>query len=277
METANADTEHQRKCPEILIKPEKLPSLFFMKETIPGGVLQDCESLVSRRDNGDIPPNILTTHQVRVRSSSEVSELPPLAVQRRDTEDLGWLQEISEYNSIDQDDTTERNSIEQNGTTGYNPIEQNGTTSYNSIEQNGTTRYNSIEQNGTAAATTRNEMGEAGKVINHYAIPKGEDHKESSKNFINPLKPHGKGEDAKTFVNIEDQTKSNAQVSESADNENTEGIFQFCSKHVFLMVYIVLGLVIMVLTVLNLVFGFKPFLLISLIVVVFLLLVLLTD
>ena len=43
------------------------------------------------------------------------------------------------------------------------------------------------------------------------------------------------------------------------------------------LVYIVLGLVIMILTVLNLVFGFKPFLLISLIVVVFLLLVLLTD
>jgi hypothetical protein len=105
METADTDTEHQRKCPEILIKPEKLPSLFFMKETIPGGVLQDCESLVDRPDNGDIPPIPLTSHQVKIKSSSEVSELPPLAVQRRDTEDLGWLQEIAEYNLIDQDGT----------------------------------------------------------------------------------------------------------------------------------------------------------------------------
>ena len=105
METADTDTEHQKKCPEILIKPEKLPSLFFMKETIPGGVLQDCESLVERPDDGDIPPIPLTSHQVKIKSSSEVSELPPLAVQRRDTEDLGWLQEIAEYNLIDQDGT----------------------------------------------------------------------------------------------------------------------------------------------------------------------------
>jgi hypothetical protein len=222
-----------------------------MKETIPGGVLQDSESLVDRPENGDIAPTTLTIHLVRVRSSSEVSELPPLSLQRRDTEDLGWLQEIVQYNSIEQDGTTGYNFIEQNGTT--ERIEENGTTGYNPIMQNGTTRYISIEKNGTAGAKTRDEMGEVGRVRNYYDIPRGEDHQESSKNVMNLFKSDRKDEDAKTFVKIYDQTKSNAQVSPSADTEHTEGIFQFCSKHVFLLVYVVLGLVIMVLTVLNLV------------------------
>ena len=134
-----------------------------------------------------------------------------------------------------------------------------------------------IKQNGTGVATTREDIGEDEKQRDECDIQKEGDNLKSfnDKEIMNHIKYDGKGEDAKKFVKFDEKTKSNAEFSESADNE--KGMFQFCSKHVFLLVYIVLGLVIMVLTVLNLVFGFKPVLLISLIVMVFLLLVLLTD
>ena len=217
--------------------PETLPSLFFMKETIPGGVLQDTESLgeTDTNANGDDTPFIIATNPVLTKIYSE-AELPPLTLQKKDSEDLTWLHEIVEHNSL--------------------------------------------EQNGTAGATAREEITNGREVINDRCDNLGfeEDEPDHWNAHINHtrLKEDMKSEVAEKQVKIDDQIQSNVEVLEP-DIEKTGGIFQFCSKHLFLLVYIVLGLVIMILFVLNLVFGFKPILLISLIVTVFILLVLLTD
>ena len=214
--------------------PETLPSLFFMKETIPGGVLQDTESLgeTDRNANGDDTPYIIATNPVLTKTYSEV-ELPPLTLQKKDSEDLTWLHEIVEHNSL-----------------------------------------------GTAGAIVREEITNGREVINDRCDNLGfeEDEPDHWNAHINHarLKEDMKSEVAEKHVKIDDQIQSNVEVLEP-DIEKTGGIFQFCSKHLFLLVYIVLGLVIMILFVLNLVFGFKPILLISLIVTVFILLVLLTD
>ena len=212
--------------------PETLPSLFFMKETIPGRVLQDTESLeeTDRNVNGDDTPFIIAKNSVLTKTYSEV-ELPPLTLQKNDSEDLTWLHEI-------------------------------------------------VEQNGTAGATAREEITNGREVINDRCDNLGfeEDEPDHWNAHINHarLKEDMKSEVAGKHVKIDDQIQSNVEVLEP-DIGKTGGIFQFCSKHLFLLVYIVLGLVIMILFVLNLVFGFKPILLISLIVTVFILLVLLTD
>ena len=233
MESGESRTEHhQQTCQDILIKPEKLPSLFFMRETIPGGVLQETESLVettAKRDDDD-KLFIIPANSVLNRSCSEEAELPPLSLQRKDTEDLSWLQEIVAYSSV-----------EQTGNSG-------------------------------APVTEEEEI-----VPNNVCDNLGFDDEVDCRNqFCSYSDVRKEVPNKKKHVQIENQIISNEDKSET-DNLKKDGIFHLCSKHLFLLMYIVLGLVIMILAVLNLVFGFKPLLLISLIVMVFILLVLLTD
>ena len=222
MECGEARTGHkQEKCPEILVRPEKLPSLFFLKETIPGGVLQETESLAVMTASANDRAVTYPTHAVLVKSYPEV-ELPSLSVNSRNTEHVPWLQETVDHNS----------------------------------------------GNRTVDFALEGEEVTNNHVCDNLGFDEVESHCFGYRDHLCERK--------KPVQQIDDQIKSNEEKSDS-NSINKEGMFYFCSKHLFLLLYIVLGTVIMFLAVLNLVFGFKPILLISLIVMVFLLLVLLTD
>ena len=245
---------------EILMEPDKLPEIFFMKETIPGGVLNDMDSLLETGnviqspfkdsyDSDELPYYIPIQKVLPMKDTSaemvnttntlpEIApELPPLSVQNEELEDLSWLKKIVEYNSIEHNETS-----------------------------CSTTREDTNKDNKDADFSNVSDIWKMGeeKKASHNCV------EESKSNNKTKLKINQKQ------VTIEEPTNTD-EDSNTTDTAKRCTLFQFCEKHLFLLVYMVLGLVIMVLTVLNLVFGFKPVLLISLIVMVFILLVLLTD